>query len=116
MNTTQPITPSTPGSAGFGDQLAEILELTRTVFVAGPPLLVAGAANVLLALMLAGPFALLVTLVVALVAATALVALAVAILATPYLLVRRVRGHGVHRTTSDGQPQVVALESQRAVA
>jgi len=116
MNTTEPITPSTPGPPAFGDQLAEILELARTVFVAGPPVLVAGAANVLLALMLAGPFALLVTLVVALVAATALVALAAAILATPYLLVRRVRGHWVHRSISDTRPQVVALESRRAIA
>ena len=41
--------------------------------------------------MLAGPFALLVTFVVVLVAAAALIALAGAILATPFLLMRHLR-------------------------
>jgi hypothetical protein len=90
MSTTEPFTPTASGPP-LGDQVAEILELVDTVFVAGPPIIVAWAGTVLLALMLAGPFALLVTLVVALVAAAALVALAGAILATPYLLVRRLR-------------------------
>ena len=54
-------------------------------------MLLVWAGTVLLALMLAGPFALLVALVVALVAAAALVTLAGAILATPYLLIRHFR-------------------------
>jgi len=64
--------------------------------------------------MLAGPFAFLVTLILVLVAAAALLTLAGAILATPYLLVRHVRGHWVRHTTSYVERQLVAVESQRA--
>ena len=66
-------------------------------------MLVAWAGTVLFALMLAGPFALLVTLVVALAAAAALVTLAGAILATPYLLIRHFRRRlAQRRHVSDG--------------
>jgi hypothetical protein len=116
MNTTEPIRPSTFGAPGLGDRLADLVPLVGTIYVAGPPVLVAWAGTVLLALMLAGPFLLLVTLVVALVAAAALVALAAAILATPYLLVRHVRGHWPRHTTRDTEPQLVAVTSQRAIA
>jgi hypothetical protein len=115
MNTTEPVTPSIPGPPDLRDQVADLVALIGTVFVAGPPVLVAGAGTVLLALVLVGPFALLVTLVVALVAATALVALAAAILATPYLLVRHVRGHWPRHTSRDAEPQLVAV-THRAVA
>ena len=74
----------------------------------------ASAGTVLLALMLAGPFAFLVTLIVVLVAAAALVTLAGAILATPYLLVRHLRRHRVRQTTRYMERQLVAVESQRA--
>jgi hypothetical protein len=99
MHTTEPVNRIASGSPTFGDQLAEDLVLIGAVYQAGPPVLVAGVGTVLFALMLAGPFALVVTLVVVLAAATALVALAGAILATPYLLIRHVsrrlaaRGH-----------------------
>jgi hypothetical protein len=52
---------------------------------------VAGLGTVLFGLMLAGPFVLMVTLAVVVVAAAALLVLAGAILATPYLLVRHLR-------------------------
>jgi hypothetical protein len=91
MSTTEPFTPTASGPPTRGDQGAEVLALLDTVFVAGPPVLVVWAGTVLLALMLAGPFALLVTLVVVFVAAAALIALAGAILATPYLLMRHLR-------------------------
>jgi hypothetical protein len=91
MNTTDPITPRASGPPTLGDLVTEIVPVIGTVFVAGPPVLVAWAGTVLFALMLAGPFALLVTLVAALAAAAALVALAGAILATPYLLIRHLR-------------------------
>ena len=90
MLTTRPITTRASAPPTLGEQFAEVLPLFGTVFVAGPPVLVAWAGTALFALMLAGPFALLVTLVVAVAAAAALVALAGAILATPYLLVRHV--------------------------
>jgi hypothetical protein len=88
MQTTEPITPTASGTPTLGDQLADVLPVVDTVYVAGPPVLVAWAGTVLLALMLAGPFALLVTLVLVLVAAAAVVTLAGALLATPYLLIR----------------------------
>jgi hypothetical protein len=91
MYTTEPFTPTASGPPTLGDEVAEVFPLIDTVFVAGPPVLLAWAGTVLFALMLAGPFALLVTFVVVLVAAAAVVALAAAILATPYLLVRHLR-------------------------
>jgi hypothetical protein len=71
--------------------VAEIVPLIGAVYQAGPPVLVAWLGIVLFALLLAGPFVLLVTLVVVLAAAVFLVALAGAILATPYLLIRHFR-------------------------
>jgi hypothetical protein len=71
--------------------VAEVVPLIGAVYQAGPPVLVAGAGTVLFALLLVGPFVLLVTVAVAVAAAAALVALAGAILATPYLLIRHVR-------------------------
>jgi hypothetical protein len=91
MHTTEPITPTASGPPTIGDMVAEIVPLVGTVYVAGPPVLVAWAGIVLFALMLAGPFALLVTFVVVFAAAAALVTLAGAILATPYLLIRHFR-------------------------
>jgi hypothetical protein len=91
MTTTQPITPTASGPPTLGDQLAEVLPVIDTVYVAGPPVLLAWAGTVLFALMLAGPFALVVTLAVVFVAAAAVVTLAGAILATPYLLIRHFR-------------------------
>jgi hypothetical protein len=91
MHTTESISPTASGPPTLRDQLADVLPLADTVFVAGPPIVVAWAGTVLFALMLAGPFALVATLVVVLVAAAAIVALAGAILATPYLLIRHVR-------------------------
>jgi len=91
MHTTEPLTPTAPPHPTLGEEVAEIDPLIGTVAVAGPPVLLAWTGIVLFALMLAGPFALLVTFVVVLAAAAAVVALAGAILATPYLLIRHFR-------------------------
>jgi hypothetical protein len=88
MHTTEPFTHTASGPPTFSDAAVEIVPLISTVAVAGPPVLLAWVGTVLFALMLAGPFALLVTLVVVIGAAAAVVALAGAILATPYLLIR----------------------------
>jgi hypothetical protein len=115
MDTTEPFTPTAPGPRTLGDQLADVLPVVDTVFVAGPPVLVAWAGTVLLALMLAGPFALLVTLVVALVAAAALVTLAGAILATPYLLIRHFRLRlAKRRHVSEGWAPIATVVAARA--
>jgi hypothetical protein len=91
MTTTRPIRPPASAPPTVGELLEETLPVIDTVYVAGPPVLLVWAGTVLLALMLAGPFALVVTFVVALAAAAALVTLAGAILATPYLLIRHFR-------------------------
>jgi hypothetical protein len=90
MPATQPITLTSSGPHSLGDAVAEIVPLTRAVYVAGPPVLGAWAGLVLFALMLAGPFALLVTLVVVFAALATLVTLAGAVLASPYLVLRHV--------------------------
>ena len=108
MHTTEPITPTASGRRTLGDQLAEVLPVVDTVYVAGPPVLLAWAGTVLFALMLAGPFALAATLVVVLVAAAAVVALAGAILATPYLLIRHFRVRLAKRRHVSGAPAPIA--------
>jgi hypothetical protein len=110
MNTTDPLTPTASGHPTFGDQLAEVLPVVDTVYVAGPPVLVAWAGTVLFALMLAGPFALVVTFAVVLVAAAALVTLAGAILATPYLLIRHFRARvATRREVSEGPAPIATV-------
>ena len=91
MHTTESLTPTVSRHPTLAEEVAEIDPIIGTVFVAGPPVLLMWAGTVLFALMLAGPFALLVTFVAVLAAAAAVVALAGAILATPYLLIRHVR-------------------------
>jgi hypothetical protein len=70
----------------FSEIIEETEPLTGTVPVYGPPLLLVGAPWLLFGLMLAGPFALLVTIVVALAVASILLG---AILIAPYVLARR---------------------------
>jgi hypothetical protein len=71
---------------------AEILGETEsficTVAFYGPPVLFLAAPWLLLGLLLIGPFAALMTVVVALLAATALLAGIAAVLATPFLILR----------------------------
>jgi uncharacterized RDD family membrane protein YckC len=114
MNTNEPISATASAPPTLGDMLADIVPVLGTVFVAGPPVFVAWAGTVLLALMLAGPFALLLTLILVLVAAAAVVTLAGAILSSPYLLVRHLRGHRGRHATSYMEPRLVAVESQQA--
>jgi hypothetical protein len=91
MHNTQRTTATASRPPTLRAEVAEIDPIIGTVFVAGPPVLIMWAGTVLFALMLAGPFALLVTFVLVFVAAATLVALAGAILASPYLLVRHLR-------------------------
>jgi hypothetical protein len=76
-----------------GAILDEIDPLIGVIPVAGPPVVLVTGAWLVLALMLAGPFALLVTFGVVVVAAAALIGLIGAILAAPYLLVHHVRAY-----------------------
>jgi hypothetical protein len=74
-----------------GAMLGETVSLICTVAIYGPPVVFVAAPWLFLGLILSGPFALVVTLVLALLAATALVGAVGALLATPYLLLRRYR-------------------------
>jgi hypothetical protein len=111
--------PSAAERPTFGEMLAEIIPLICAVpGAAPPPVIFLAGPWLLFALMLSGPFAFLVTLVVVmLVAATVLVALTaaiLAILASPYLLVRRHRTR--HAFSDDHAAQLVPVESTRVAA
>jgi len=82
------------------ETLQAILPVVGVVVVAGPPVVLLAGPLVLFALMVAGPFVLLLTVVAVLVGATVLVALVGAILALPYLLVRHIREHVAARSSS----------------
>ena len=82
----------------FGEMLEETVSLLEVIPVYGPPIILVAGPWLIVALMLAGPFAVLLTLVVLLVAAAALVALTGAILAAPFLLLTRLlRRHLGHK-------------------
>ena len=137
MNTTELVRPpaalgraASPSDAGrnastavseprtFGEMLAEIIPLVDAVAGYGPPVIFLTGPWVLLALMLSGPFAFLLTLVaVMLVAAAVLVALTATILAAPYLLSRRLRTYRARRGFSnDHAAKLVPVGSTRVVA
>ncbi len=94
MLTTAPHTAPEPSRTGMRE---DVLPLVGFIAVAGPPpFLVLGAA-VFGVLLLAGPFAVIVTLVAAMALAVAGVALiagaVVAIVVSPFVAVRRLRAH-----------------------
>jgi hypothetical protein len=122
MNSTELIRPSSaPRSASesptVGEMLAETVPLAGVVAGFGPPVAFLAGPWLLFVLALAGPFALVFTFVVVLVAATLLVLLAGTILASPYLLVRHLRRHRTgHLSVSSPAVQLVSAQSQRARA
>jgi hypothetical protein len=136
MKTTELFTPPPPASATtpwsdapfaarltptarptFREILDDVLPVIGVVVVAGPPVVFVAGPWLLLGLMLSGPFALLVAfVVVALVAAVLLVTLA-AIVAAPYVLVRRL--HHRYRASqliSVPATHVPSLHSPRVAA
>ena len=84
----------------FRQRLDEIVPLVGFVPVAGPPVILIVGPWLLLVLMLVGPFMVLVTLAAIALCATVLVALIVAILATPYLLARRLHRRRAAKASS----------------
>jgi hypothetical protein len=93
MNTTEPISPPQASEEpSFGDEVAEFLPFVAAIVVIGP--------IALLSLMLWAPFLLLLALVVAPVAAAGLLGVGVAILAMPFLLLRRRHQHAAERLRS----------------
>jgi hypothetical protein len=61
----------------------------------GPPVIFVLGPWLLLVLLLIGPFAAMVTVVFAMAVVAGLLAVLVAVIASPYLLIRRLRAHGV---------------------
>jgi hypothetical protein len=109
--------PSAPGPT-FGEILAEIIPLTDAIAGYGPPVIFLAGPWLILGLMLSGPFAFLVILVVfMIVAATVLAALGGALLALPYLLVHRLRRQrALHASKTADTAQLVPIKSPRVVA
>jgi len=101
----------------FREILDDVLPVIGVVVVAGPPVVFLAAPWLLLALMLSGPFALLVAFVVAgLVAAALLVTLA-GILAAPFVVARRLRRrYRASQVLSVPAPQVATLHAPRVAA
>jgi hypothetical protein len=73
----------------FGEMLVETVSLLCAMAIYGPPVVFLVAPLLFLALLLAGPFAVVVTMVAAVLAAAALLVAIAALLATPFLVVRR---------------------------
>ena len=99
------------------DGSQDIVSLLWVVPQAGPPILLLAVPLVLFALLLAGPAMLLLTLVVLLLACAALVTLAGAIVAAPFLLARRLRRHRPARTPRTAPaPRFVPVGSRQEPA
>ena len=96
--------PSSSERPTCGEILREIVPLVGVVVVAGPPVVLLAGPLVLLALMVTGPFVLVLTLVAVLIGSTGLVALIGAILASPYVLVRHLRERPARGHSSLGAP------------
>jgi hypothetical protein len=95
------------------EMVDEISPLAGVVPVYGPPVVLLAGPWLLLSLALAGPFALALTLVALLVAAAALVGLIGAVLAAPYLLVRRLRSQrAAHVSMRVPAPRLFVGQSQ----
>jgi hypothetical protein len=75
----------------WADVLKEAVPMIDSPAFYGPPVIVVLGPWLLLVLLLAGPFALLITMVLALAAAAALIAVTGAMIASPYLLIRQLR-------------------------
>ena len=133
MTTTEPLTPPPPARATtpwadaapstpderptFREILDDVLPVIGVIFVAGPPVVFLAAPWLLLALMLSGPFALVVAFVVVALAAAALLATLAAICAAPVVLVRRLRrSYRSTQPTGAPVPQVAPVLSPRVAA
>lgn len=102
----------------FGEMFGELIPLIDAIAGYGPPVIFLAGPWLILGLMLSGPFAFLVILVVFMVvAATVVFALSAAIVAVPYLLAHRLRRRRApHAFRNDHAAQLVPIESPRVVA
>ena len=109
---------STSGPPHLGEVLAELTPLVGAVAGEGPPVIFLAGPWILLALILSGPFAFLLTLVAAmLLVATVVAALIAALVGVPYLLIRGLRSLRTRRAFSnDHAAQLVPVRSTGVAA
>lgn len=79
----------------WGEVFAQTASLVGVPAFYGPPIIFLLGPWLLLVLLLIGPFALIVTILIAFAVAAGLLVGLVAVIASPYLLIRRLRAHGV---------------------
>src|SRR3954447_7940891 len=117
MSSIAVIKPPPAALPTFVERLAEYMPWIGFVFVAGPPVAFLAIPCVVLALSLVWAFALLFTLLAALAAVAGAVGFAGALLASPYLLVRRFRARQRARADLGGPTaHLAAVSSRRAIA
>ena len=118
MNTTtpqltpappQPATPhplavvagsTSPDRPSWGQVFAQTAPIIGAPAFFGPPVIFVLGPWLLLVLLLIGPFALILTLLLVMALAGALLAVFVAVIASPYLLIRHLHAHGTVRAKS----------------
>jgi len=83
-----------PGRLTWGEMFAQTEPLIAAPAFFGPPIIHVFGPWLLLALLLIGPFALIFTLLLVTAAAACLLAVCVAVIASPYLLIRHLHAHG----------------------
>ena len=96
-----------------GEILDETVPLVGVIPLHGPPVLLLAGPWLLLALIVAGPFAVLFTFVVLIAAAVALVGLIAAILAAPFVVARRLRSVRAARASMRVKPAPLVLGESR---
>jgi hypothetical protein len=98
-----------------GEVWGEIVPVVGVVVVAGPPLVLLAGPLVLVALIVAGPFVLMLTVVALLIGSTVVVALVGLILASPYLLLRHLRAHRAAAQPSFSAPAARLRSAAHAI-
>ena len=93
MTTTELIRPAASAPPSFGEMLDETLPLIGVIPVAGPPAILLVGPWLLLAVLLVGYFALMLTVAAVLMAAAVLMGALRELAAAPYRLGRDLRGH-----------------------
>jgi hypothetical protein len=116
MSSIAHIEPAPGDRPTFADEAAACIPWIGFVFVAGPPVALLAIPLLILGLSLFWPFLLLFTLVAACVALMTAVVLAGALLAAPYMLIRRVRARRKVSADVTASAHLVSAESPRAVA
>lgn len=101
----------------IAESLADIVPVIGVIVVAGPPVIFIAGPWLFLALMLSGPFAVLVAFAALWVVATVLLTTLAGMVAMSYLLVRGLlRRHRMSRATPTPAARVRSFESRQAVA